>query len=101
MIYFTNKIQLSPHYFEVLRYVEHHASKSLRHLLVNCDLSWSSVVDGFLCSKILTGFKNLTFLSMAFSSQMELQQKVQKRDDGQKMITEIVSKLERLRFTQC
>ncbi len=93
--YLTHKPELSPHYVDLLTHLLRHASKSLRHLVANADLVTYGD-ETFRCAEILSRFSNLTFLSLAFNTKIELQQKVLSRSDGSDMIRQLVSRLPKL-----
>ncbi len=94
--YLTGKNQLSPHYVGVLEMVAAQASSSLRHLVVNLDLLRDGLGE-FRCLRIASTFKNLTFLSIAFTQGIELEQKVTKRLDGQALVKRVVETLPKLK----
>ncbi len=98
--YITGRHELSPHYVRVLDRVSSRAAGSLRHLLANLDMKREGpggLMGDFRCVRLVTSFKNLTFLSVAFTQGIELQQKVTGRDDGQKVLSGIVDGLPKLK----
>ncbi len=95
--YLTNTNVLSPHYVAVLEHLSAQCKASLKHLLVNLDLERERENRlSFRCVRIVVSFKNLTFLSVAFTPNMELQQQILRRRDGQKMIKNMVDNLPKL-----
>ena len=50
----------------------------------------------FRCVELLSQLQNLVFLSLTFNTTAELQQKVQGRSDGQRVIKELVGRLKKL-----
>ena len=72
----SNLTQLSPHYMAILLYLTV-AKNSLRKLIVNVDLSTEDInKKSYNCAKIIGQFKNLRFLSLHFTAQIELQEKI-------------------------
>ena len=95
----TNKVDLSPHYVEILEHLSRFSHKTLRHLMVNVDLMlMPGSKDKFRCADIITRFKNLTFLALHFTQQIELQQRILGLNSAQGLIQDIVSQLKKLKM---
>ena len=71
------------------------SSNTLRQLVANADLV-RYANGSFRCVELLCQFGNLVFLSLTFNTTAELQQKVQGRDDGKRVIRELVGRLKKL-----
>ena len=94
--YLTNKPELDPHYVDLLTFLVKNSSQSLKELAVRLDLV--SYHNGlFRCGEIVSQFRNLTFLSMAFNQQIEIQQKLYNRDEGQRLIKLLLENLGKLK----
>ena len=71
------------------------SSNTLRQLVANADLV-RYANGAFRCVELLSQLQNLVFLSLTFNTTAELQQKVQGRSDGQRVIKELVGRLKKL-----
>lgn len=113
----TNRVELSPHYVEILEHLSKFSRNTLRHLMLNVDLvttcaapplikdsnhtsseTGRTLPTNFRCAAILSRFSNLTFLALHFTQQIELKQRILGRNqDGQDMIQSVVTNLKKLK----
>lgn len=80
---------------DVVAHLVKSSSNTLRQLVANADVV-RYANGSFRCVELLCQFGNLVFLSLTFNTTAELQQKVQGRSDGQRVIKELVGRLKKL-----
>ena len=85
---FTNLLSsilyFSPHYWCLIQKLNH-CSNTLKTLMINVDISkdQQSCSKQYKCAQFCSQFKNLTFLSLHFTPQLELNEKVRHCDKSQ------------------
>ena len=104
----SNMVELSSHYVQIVDHISKFASNSLQQLMLNVDLKCdefrtsqakfrNDLRDRFRCSVIICRFKNLKFLAVHFTHQIELQQRVLGQNSAQTMLWKICGELKKLK----
>lgn len=105
----SNMSELSPHYIEILNHLSSTSHWSLKHLMINADLHTNQdtisplnsnrrVAQGIpRCASLLSSFKNLHFLSLHFTPQIELRQRILGTGNMQELVDRLLCDLTQLK----
>lgn len=99
----SNMTQLSPHYMAILYNISI-SSPHVKKLILNVDLSREeSNRKLYTCARLIANFKKLTFLSLHFTAQIELQEKIKSSTSSQENIQKnfiqfLVTSLPKLKY---